>query len=143
MRLRIYRLDHKNTPYMDFYNRRDLDLAAAVRNLGRNHNNYVYYAMHRGVVVGLYAIRFSGTRYRILTSDGTVVIPSYQKYGVASKLWTRAIKDFKPKGIHVSLISDRGHTLVRKMQEKFPRIKWHTCCSAGRGLRDLRRKKAA
>lgn len=72
-------------------------------------------------------------------SAGTWVAKKFRKHGIAKKLWAYGIKHEKPKTVCVTVITDRGYSLIASLEEKYPRITWKIEHGCVRKLRRLRK----
>jgi ribosomal protein S18 acetylase RimI-like enzyme len=100
-----------------------------------NPSKYATVAYENGKLVGIIKYDF---RYKTFESYGTWVAPRFRKNGLAVKLWEVALERTGAKKVRVTVISDRGNTLIESLQSDFPDIKWKICQAGARKLRDLR-----
>jgi hypothetical protein len=107
----------------------------------KNKTGYAVVARNeRGTVVGILKFEFNG-RWKKLESVGTWVRPAERKMGVARNLWRCAFKTLQCERAGVTVVSDRGKTLVESLQKAFPRVQFEVKEAGDRPLRVL--KKAA
>jgi len=85
-------------------------------------NSAVVAVDEHGHPIGIWKFAKAGSS---IWSSGTWVLPKLRKHGIAKKLWAFGISYFKPKSIHVTVISDRGYSLVCAIRDMFPHIKWN------------------
>lgn len=76
----------------------------------------------------------------IIHSILTYISKKYRKMGLAKKLWSIGIKNYKPSRIEVTSISDRGLTLVNSLMIKYPYLAWDIDENADRKLRVLKKR---
>lgn len=74
-------------------------------------------------VIGRLMFRYENDK-KHFRSQGTVVHRDFQKNGIGTWLWRKAIKSLKPKHITVTTASLGGEKLIRKMKKQFPKIDW-------------------
>ena len=74
-------------------------------------------------------------------SYGTWVDTKYRRNGLAKKMWAHAINYYNPIQVSVSVITDKGYTLISSLQKKFPTIKWYVKDVGQRTLRELNKEK--
>ncbi len=77
---------------------------------------------------------------RVLRSVGTFVWPLYRGINIAQKMWARALSRDRIGRVEVSVVSDRGKTLVEALSRQFPRIQFELRESGDRPLRSLKGK---
>lgn len=77
-------------------------------------------------------------RHEKLYSYLTVVDFHFRKQKIAATMWSLGLTTFKAKEVKVTLVTDRGKTLVSAISGRFPKIKWGLKEIGGRPLRDLR-----
>jgi predicted GNAT family acetyltransferase len=75
---------------------------------------------------------------KTITSCGTWVSPKHRKYGIAKRMWEFGISCEDPKKINVTIITDRGYSLIDSMKEQFPDVKWKISEDSLRKLRKLK-----
>lgn len=63
-------------------------------------------------------------RRRVLHAHGSWVEPSRRGRGIATKLWIRALRRYRPNKVRVTVVSRSGTRLVRRLQALFPKIRW-------------------
>jgi predicted GNAT family acetyltransferase len=78
-------------------------------------------AYQAGKIVGLF--RYTLYKKR-LTAYGTCVHPKLRKRGVATRLWTLALRKTAPKSVRVFTASREGVRLVTSLSKLFNRIHW-------------------
>ena len=106
-----------------------------------NKTNYAVIALNtKGRVVGVLKFHYNG-RWKKLSSVGTWVRKDARKLGVAIKLWGKAKDELGLKRAEVTVVSDRGLTLVTRLQQALPGIAFQVKEAGDRKLRNL--KKAA
>jgi len=115
------------------------DRQAKMWNPRHDKNRTTYYATVGDRIVGTLCVLWLG-RWKKICSCGTVVSRSWQNKGVATMLWDEMIDFHKPKRIYVSLVSDRGLSLIASLKENYRWIEWQTSERADRKLRVLKRK---
>jgi len=76
-------------------------------------------------------------------SYGTFVHPKHRKCGVAKRMWTKLLRDTKAKKVEVVAVSDRGWTLMKSLEQQFPRVDFDLGEEGGRKLRDLKKREGA
>ena len=107
----------------------------------KNETGYAVIACNaRGRVVGVLKFEYNG-RWKKLKSVGTWVRPAERKMGVARNLWRCAFKTLGCTRASVTVVSDRGKTLVEALQRQFPTVAFEVNEAGDRPLRVL--KKAA
>ena len=107
----------------------------------KNETGYAVIATNdKGKVVGVLKFEFNG-RWKKLTSVGTWVRPTERKLGIARNLWRCAFESLECERAGVTVVSDRGMTLVESLQRAFPKVSFEVSEAGDRKLRVL--KKAA
>jgi hypothetical protein len=102
-------------------------------------HHYSILAVEHNRVVGAMSFHYDRG---ILESNGTKVIRSQRRKGIAHAMWTMAIEWKRPRKIQCTTVTDRGYTFVSVLREEFPKIKWDiTDEGPHRPLRDLRKQK--
>jgi hypothetical protein len=91
----------------------------------------------KGKVVGVLKFEFNG-RWKKLKSVGTWVRPAERKMGIARGMWGCAFDTLGCKRAEVTVVSDRGLTLVGSLQRAFPKVAFEVVESADRKLRVLK-----
>ncbi len=96
-----------------------------------------------GRVVGTMEFSRSGTGLgRKHTAHGTYVDAAYQGQGIATTLWQLALDhSFRPAVVSVQVVTDRGMTLAKSLEAKFPDYQWDIWQWSQRKLRALKRKR--
>jgi hypothetical protein len=106
-----------------------------------NKTDYAVIALNtKGKVVGVLKFHYN-SRWKKLSSVGTWVRRDARKMGVGTKLWGKAKDELGLKRAEVTVVSDRGLTLVTRLQEAFPDMAFAVKEAGDRKLRNL--KKAA
>ena len=106
-----------------------------------NKSKYVVIALNpKGTVVGALKFEFD-RRTKKLSSVGTWVRKPERKFGIGRGLWEVAVKELGVKRAKVTVVSDRGLTLVTSFMRAFPDVIFEIQEEADRKLRVL--KKAA
>lgn len=74
---------------------------------------------------------------------GTFVSGQYQGRGIATEMWRLALQESGANEVHVDVVSDRGMTLAKSLERKFPKLHWIITDIGNRPLRviDKRRGK--
>lgn len=93
-------------------------------------------------IVGVLKFEYNG-RWRKVLSAGTFVRRDYRRRGVAKQLWRCAIDALNPERIGITVVSDRGLTLVERLSRLFPRVYFSCTEAANRKLRILKKRRAA
>ncbi len=76
-----------------------------------------------GKLVGIQKFYYSVTETtRTLEAISTFVWPLYQREGVGSSMWSKALETLDVTHVKVGVISDRGKTLIETMRARFPNI---------------------
>lgn len=101
------------------------------------YNKTSYAALNKDKIVGALTIGRSRSG-KTIHANGTIVRPAYIKQGIGRELWHAMLKSEKPKRVSVTVISDRGYSLVESMKESFPNIKWIVEENGDRKLRRLK-----
>lgn len=78
---------------------------------------------------------------KIIRSFGTWVSPSFRKIGLAKKMWEFGIVYENAKKVIVTVMTDRGYSLVDSMKKRFPKVRWDVVEGADRKLRKLSKKR--
>lgn len=106
--------------------------------------NAVLASRVNGSLVGIlkYDFEVSGRR-RILRSHATFVWPLYRGIDIARTMWCFAIQEHRVTKVHVSVVSDRGKTLVETLSDQFPRVSFEMSEQGQRALRSLKGAKGA
>lgn len=89
----------------------------------------------KGRVVGL--LKFD-LEDGLLVSRGTWVRKPERRHGVALKLWELALT-MPVDRVGVTVVSDRGKTLVEKLRVQHPHVVWDVVEDGDRVLRNLRK----
>lgn len=89
-------------------------------------------ATYHGRLVGVMKYGLSSG---LLMANGTWVAPAMRRSGLAVHLWERVIEREHPTAVEVLVVSDRGKTLVHRLQRQWPGICWDVFDD---GLRPLR-----
>jgi predicted GNAT family acetyltransferase len=140
MRINILVFEHISCEF-SVYNNSPKRLNHCVQNLMcSEEHNYVFVAMLGDETIGIYECEYYNG---ILNSHGTVVSNKYQKMGIASKLWKKALLTLKPKKIYVTVVSDRGFTLINKVKNYRKSAEWVITEQCGRSLHNLKKSKVA
>jgi GNAT superfamily N-acetyltransferase len=92
-------------------------------------------------IVGVLKFEYNG-RWRKLQAGGTFVRRDFRRRGIAKQLWRCAVDYVDPERIHITVVSDRGHTLAQRLHKLFPWISFSCREEAKRKLRDLRKRRA-
>lgn len=103
------------------------ELEATWKNLGgsRYRRHGAIMAFEGKAPVGIFQYNIEKFRgQNILIADGTAVVENKRKHGIATELWTRAIKREKPSQVQVCVTSPGGTSLVRSVKKKFSKITW-------------------
>lgn len=80
--------------------------------------------MRRRLVAFLrFDLRRGGDEHE-LHAHGSWVEPSRRGRGIATKLWIRALRRYRPNKVRVTVVSRSGTRLVRRLQALFPKIRW-------------------
>lgn len=82
-------------------------------------------------------------RSRTLVSNSTYVWPLYRGINIAQKMWGVAIREQRITKVQVSVISDRGKTLVETLSDEFPHIGFEMIEAGNRALRSLKGSKGS
>lgn len=107
-----------------------------------NDTQYAVIALSaKGKVVGVLKFEFN-SRGKKFSSVGTWVCATARKQGVGTNLWRAAIERLKVKVAEVTVVSDRGLTLVTRLQQEFPDVSFEVKESADRKLRVLKKSAA-
>lgn len=70
-------------------------------------------------------------------SGGTLVIRSWQRRGLGRLLWETMLCLERPKAVYVTVASDRGLTLIQRLERVHPDVEWKVDALGGRKLRVL------
>lgn len=74
-------------------------------------------------------------------SCGTYVNRNFRGQGIAQQLWSLNLDVHKIKTIKVETVTNHGFTLVKSLQETFPKVKIIHNSESSRKGKDLRKKK--
>jgi len=88
-----------------------------------------------GHLLGVWS--YDRERKGVVRSCGTWVSPKHRKRGLAKKLWKFVIAHENIKKIYVSVITDRGYSLVEALKRDLPDMKWKITEDGDRRLRKL------
>ena len=107
-----------------------------------NETQYAALAVNtQGKAVGGFKFHFD-PKSKTLSSAGTWVAASVRKRGVGTGLWRAAVEKLKVEVAEVTVVSDRGLTLVTSLTKEFPDVSFEMKESADRKLRVLKKKAA-
>lgn len=70
-------------------------------------------------------------------SHQTLVLRSWQRRGLGSLLWETMLCLERPKAAYVAVASDRGLTLIRRLERVHPDVEWKVDALGDRKLRVL------
>lgn len=76
-----------------------------------------------------------------LRSYCTFVSESVRGQGLGTQLWVLALELERPRKVVVTTVSDRGFTMMKALEERFPRIAWDLADGGLRKPRDMRKGK--
>lgn len=118
-------------------------LSLSKRRLRRGTHFSVLCFNEEGRVVGTMEFGRSGRgRGRTHTAYGTYVDGGYQGRGIATTLWQLALgHSHRPAVVSVQVVTDRGMTLAKSLEAKFPDFEWDIWQWSQRKLRELERKR--
>jgi len=89
-------------------------------------------------IVGAVLQRFDHKGKKIFAS-GTRVVRNVQGEGVASRMWKISLESCPGvKAVYVTVISDKGYTLINSLRQQHPMIRWNIIERGKRVLRDLK-----
>lgn len=109
----------------------------------RNDSSFAVVAYNeRRKIVGVLKFEYNG-RWKKILSAGTFVSRNYRRRGIAKQLWKSAVDALNPDRIYITVVSDRGLTLVTKLRRLFPGVIFACTESADRKLRVLPKQRAA
>jgi len=57
------------------------------------------------------------------------------------KLWEQMLQVEQPRSVYVTLVSDRGKTLVESLKQKYQAVHWEVYDDGARPLRRLKKRK--
>lgn len=92
-------------------------------------------------VIGILKFDFNG-RWNKMHSHGTYVTRSYRLGGVARTLWDKALTGMAVERVKVSVVSDRGLTLIESVRRNHPNVYFEVHDDGCRKLRVLRPRAA-
>ena len=76
--------------------------------------------------------------YKTFEAKGTIVHRNYRKFNIVSTMWNIALARYNVQKLMVYVISDRGYTLVKKMESFHLNINWMITHNGFRELRNLK-----
>lgn len=82
-------------------------------------SDYVVLATRYKVLIGWF--RFSVRRGKLF-GQGTWVAGKHRREGLATAMWERALKLFKPKYVEASVVSRSGKALMRTLRDQHPKL---------------------